>query len=63
MLADWPGLSRSQRFEGRDLRITTDLRSVLKGVLGEHLRLPNAVIERTVFPASAAAPVLSLLRT
>ncbi len=63
VLTDWPGLARAQRYEGRDLRVTTDLRSVLKGVLGEHLRLPNAVIERTVFPASAAAPVLSLLRT
>ena len=62
VLTDWPGLARAQRYEGRDLRVTTDLRSVLKGVLGEHLRLPNAVIERTVFPASAAAPVLSLLR-
>ena len=63
VLTDWPGLARAQRYEGRDLRVTTDLRSVLKGVLGEHLRLPNAVIERTVFPASAAAPVLPLLRT
>ena len=63
VLTDWPGLARAQRYEGRDLRVTTDLRSVLKGVLGEHLRLPNAVIERTVFPASAAAPVLSLLRS
>ena len=63
VLTDWPGLARAQRYEGRDLRVTTDLRSVLKGVLGEHLRLPNAVIERTVFPASAVAPVLSLLRS
>ena len=63
VLADWPGLSRSQRFEGRDLRITTDLRSVLKGVLGEHLRLPNAVIEQTVFPGSSAARALPLLRS
>ena len=63
VLADWPGLARSQRFEGRDLRVTTDLRSVLKGVLGEHLRLPNAVIEQTVFPGSSAARALPLLRT
>ena len=63
VIADWPGLARSQRFEGRDLRVTTDLRSVLKGVLGEHLRLPNAVIEQTVFPGSSAARALPLLRT
>ena len=63
VLGDWPGLARAQRFEGRDLRITTDLRSVLKGVLGEHLRVPNAVIEQTVFPGSAAVRPASLLRS
>ena len=63
VLGDWPGLARAQRFEGRDLRITTDLRSVLKGVLGDHLRVPNAVIEQTVFPNSAAVRPASLLRS
>ena len=62
VLADWPGLARAQRFEGRDLRITTDLRSVLKGVLGEHLRLPTQLIEQTVFPGSASVRALPLLR-
>ena len=63
VLGDWPGLARAQRFEGRDLRITTDLRSVLKGVLGDHLRVTNAVIEQTVFPNSAAVRPASLLRS
>ena len=62
VLADWPGLARSQRFEGRDLRITTDLRSVLKGVLGEHLHVPAGVIEQTVFPGSAAVRPVPLLK-
>lgn len=62
VLADWPGLARAQRFEGRDLRVTTDLRSVLKGVLGDHLRIPGALIEQAVFPDSAAVRALSLLR-
>ena len=62
VLGDWPGLARAQRFEGRDLRITTDLRRVLKGVLGDHLRVPNAVIEQAVFPNSAAVRALPLLR-
>ena len=62
VLGDWPGLARAQRFEGRDLRITTDLRSVLKGVLGDHLRVPDAVIEQAVFPNSAAVRALPLLR-
>ncbi len=62
VLADWPGLSRAQRHEGRDLRVTTDLRAVLKGVLGDHLRLPGALIEQVVFPGSGAVHAMPLLR-
>ena len=62
VLTDWPGLSRSQRYEGRDLRVTTDLRAVLKGVLAAHLRVSSAVIEQTVFPGSADVRALALLR-
>ena len=32
VIADWPGLSDSNLYEGRDLKPTTDLRSVLKGI-------------------------------
>jgi uncharacterized protein (DUF1501 family) len=60
VLADWPGLGRAQRFEGRDLRVTTDLRSVMKGVLADHLRLADAAIEGTVFPNSSAVRKLAL---
>jgi uncharacterized protein (DUF1501 family) len=62
VLTDWPGLARAQRYEGRDLRVTTDLRSIFKGVLADHLRMPGAVIEQTVFPGSAAVRALALLR-
>jgi uncharacterized protein (DUF1501 family) len=62
VLADWPGLARAQRYEGRDLRVTTDLRGIFKGVLADHLRMPAAVIEQTVFPGSEAVRALSLLR-
>jgi uncharacterized protein (DUF1501 family) len=62
VVADWPGLARAQRFEGRDLRATTDLRAVLKGVLGDHLRLSSRVLERDVFPASENVRPLALLR-
>ena len=31
-LADWPGLAKKDRFEGRDLRPTTDLRAVFKSL-------------------------------
>jgi uncharacterized protein (DUF1501 family) len=61
VVADWPGLSKAQRHEGRDLRVTTDLRAVMKGVLADHLKLTTTAIENTVLPGSAAVKKLSLL--
>jgi uncharacterized protein (DUF1501 family) len=63
ILADWPGLSASALYEGRDLRPTTDLRSVFKTVLRDHLAVPQPHIESQVFPDSKAAPyVADLMR-
>ena len=62
VIADWPGLAAKDRFEGRDLRITTDLRAALRGVLGEHLQVPRAVLDSTVLPGSAGLKPLDLLR-
>ena len=63
VLADWPGLSARALYQGRDLKPTTDLRSVLKGVLSEHLLVPSSVLETSVFPNSAnARPIKGLLR-
>jgi uncharacterized protein (DUF1501 family) len=61
VLAEWPGLAKAQRYEGRDLRITTDLRGVLKSVLADHLRVPNSTIERSVFPGSGNVPAVAVL--
>lgn len=55
VLADWPGLGSSALHEGRDLRPTLDLRSVLKGILRDHLGVAPGVLDATVFPDSAAA--------
>jgi uncharacterized protein (DUF1501 family) len=52
VIADWPGLAARDLHEGRDLRATTDLRGVFKGVLSERFGLPEATLERTVFPDS-----------
>src|SRR6202035_334627 len=49
MIADWPGLKTAQLYEGRDLKPTTDLRSVLKGLLRDHLRVEERVLASTVF--------------
>jgi uncharacterized protein (DUF1501 family) len=59
----WPGLSERALYEGRDLRPTTDMRSMLKGVLHDHLRIGEARLEDTVFPESRAArPMGGLIR-
>jgi uncharacterized protein (DUF1501 family) len=52
VLADWPGLKPGDLLEGRDLRPTLDLRSVLKGLLADHLGLAPAVLADAVFPGS-----------
>jgi uncharacterized protein (DUF1501 family) len=62
VIADWPGLKTAQLHEGRDLRPTTDLRSVLKGLLRDHLRVREDALASTVFPDSAeAAPMAGLV--
>jgi uncharacterized protein (DUF1501 family) len=55
VIADWPGLKEASLYEGRDLRPTTDVRAVLKGVLRDHLRVPEAALATRVFPDSLAA--------
>ena len=62
VVADWPGLKPANLHEGRDLKPTMDLRSVLKGVLKDHLRLDEAVLASKVFPESGRVkPVAGLL--
>jgi uncharacterized protein (DUF1501 family) len=62
VLADWPGLAKKNRYDGRDLRITTDLRSVLKGVLADHLKIAERSLNSEVFPGSESVKGIALLR-
>lgn len=52
VIADWPGLSRNQLYESRDLAPTLDSRAVCKAILRDHLDLPLDAIDRVVFPDS-----------
>jgi uncharacterized protein (DUF1501 family) len=62
VIADWPGLKTADLYEARDLKATTDLRAVLKGVLKDHLRLEDRALAEAVFPGSASvAPMGGLL--
>jgi uncharacterized protein (DUF1501 family) len=58
VIADWPGLSRANLLENRDLKPTRDLRSVMKGVLRDHLGVPAGALDRQVFPGSEAVRAL-----
>jgi uncharacterized protein (DUF1501 family) len=63
VIADWPGLSARALYQGRDLAPTLDLRSVLKGILMEHLGVPGPALEQVVFPDSPrATPTRGLMR-
>jgi uncharacterized protein (DUF1501 family) len=55
VIADWPGLANGDLYQQRDLKPTLDLRSVFKGVLGEHLGVSESDLETRVFPGSRNA--------
>ncbi len=59
VMGDWPGLAKAALYQGRDLRPTTDLRSVMKSVLRDHVGVSSRFIDTTVFPDSSAAPYMT----
>ena len=62
VVADWPGLKQAQLYEERDLKPTTDLRAVLKGLLRDHLRVDERALATTVFPDSiGVVPIAGLV--
>jgi len=62
VIADWPGLKPADLYQDRDLKPTTDLRAVLKGVLRDHLRADEKALAQTVFPSSEAVkPIAGLV--
>jgi uncharacterized protein (DUF1501 family) len=52
VIADWPGLKAANLLENRDLKPTTDVRAVLKGLLKDHLRADEHALAADVFPGS-----------
>jgi uncharacterized protein (DUF1501 family) len=49
----WPGLAREQRYDGRDLAVTTDFRDVFGEVVVRHLGLKDT---QSIFPGYAISP-------
>ncbi|MBE9060467.1 DUF1501 domain-containing protein [cf. Phormidesmis sp. LEGE 11477] len=56
----WPGLDLSERYESRDLAVTTDYRDVLESVLRPHFGLDDQAIAQ-IFPNHQAQSRLELL--
>jgi uncharacterized protein (DUF1501 family) len=62
VVADWPSVREADLYQNRDLKPTTDLRAVLKGLLKDHLRVEDQVLATDIFPDSdAAKPIEGLL--
>ncbi len=59
VIADWPGMSPSALYESRDLKPTSDLRSLFKGVLAQHMYVSEAALEEKVFPGSRSAKAMA----
>jgi uncharacterized protein (DUF1501 family) len=58
VVADWPGLSSSALFQGRDLAPTLDLRAVMAAALRDHMGIDGGFIAREVFPDAGQLPRL-----
>jgi len=54
----WPGLAPEQRYDRRDLAVTTDFRSVFAEVVQRHLGLADT---RPVFPGFTANTTLGFI--
>ncbi len=63
VLADWPGLGQAALYEGRDLKPTTPLDTVLTGAIAGHFRLDPARAARSLFPGGAGKALDGLVRT
>ena len=57
--AEWTGLSSAALQDGRDQPARSDLRSLFKGVLADHMGVPASALNGTVFPDSANAPTMT----
>ena len=63
VIADWPGVEDAALYQGRDLKPTTDLRAVMKGILRDHLRADERALAQNVFPGSETVKALDGLIT
>ena len=61
VIADWPGLAAAQLYEGRDLKPTTALDSVIAGAAAESLALDPETAGRRLFASIVQRPMAGLI--
>ena len=52
VMTDWPGLAKGHLLDGRDLKPTTDLRSVIGPVLQRQFALTTAQLQAVILPGT-----------
>jgi uncharacterized protein (DUF1501 family) len=55
VIADWPGLGDAALYEGRDLKPTTDLDTVIASAAGAHFGIDGLRAMKALFPETRAA--------
>lgn len=64
VIADWPGLNASSLYEGRDLKPTTNLNTLIASITGAGFGIDPTRISNTLFPESNnSKPIEGLLRS
>ena len=64
VIADWPGLNQSNLFEGRDLKPTTNLDTLIASLASASFGIDSALVAKTLFPESANGKMLDgLIKT
>ena len=64
VLADWPGLSNSELYEGRDLKPTTNLATLIAAISSASFKLDPAQVSKVLFAESSKTKTIEgLLRT
>jgi uncharacterized protein (DUF1501 family) len=62
IIADWPGLSPAQLYEGRDLNATSALDAVIAGAVAGQFALDPLVAMQRLFPGSRERPYEGLVQ-
>lgn len=59
VIADWPGLSNSALYEGRDLKPTINLDTLIASIAAESFGIDPARVTSSLFPQSSSSKTLS----